>query len=427
MLIESVAISSLFEDPSNVRTHNQKNLDAIKGSLTKFGQQTPIVVGVNNIVLAGNGRLRAARELGWETINIVRSELKGVDATGFALADNRTGELAEWDPGLGDVLKALQVDDFDLNSIGWSDEDLSSLLGPGDQDGQHGATDPDDVPKNVETRCKPGDVWILDNHRLMCGDSTNVQHVEQLIGGEKIDLCFTSPPYTDQRKYNGDKELSTEHLATFMRASYGLVGLFAVNLGLSRKDGEVQCYWDAYIREAKECGLKLLSWNVWDRSYAASIGQQTAMFAIEHEWIFVFGAERQTLNLTVQNKNANQKMGGRTSNRESDDRMTGRRNEIVHEKRRLGTIIRQDIHRGESPHPAMFPVALPEAYIEACTDRGDNVYEPFAGSGTTIIACEQTGRRCFGMEIDPKYCDIIIKRWEDFAQKAAVLETPADV
>lgn len=416
--VEIVEIKSLVLDPANARKHSSKNLNAIKGSLTRFGQQKPIVVGYDNVVIAGNGTLAGAIELGWTTIEIRRSDLSGSDRMAFALADNRSGELAEWDLDILPMqLEALRAEDFDLEGIGFDVKDLDTFLPEGVEPG---LTDPDEVPEQVETRCKTGDLWILGNHRLLCGDSTNVQHVERLMGGEKAELCFTSPPYADQREYNGGKELSTKHLATFIRAAYGSAKLFAVNLGISRKDGEIVQYWDDYIKEAKDCGLKLLSWNVWDRLYPCSLGQQTAMFPIEHEWILVLGATSSELNKTVPNKWAGHREAwGSSSNREIDGSMSGRRVEVTADSRRLGTVIRQDIHRGESPHPAMFPVALPEAYIEACTNPGDGVYEPFTGSGSTLIACEKTARRCYGMELDPKYCDVILARWEKFTGKEA--------
>ena len=194
MQIESVAIASLVFDPANARKHEAKNLDAIKGSLARFGQQKPIVVGKKGVIIAGNGTLAAARSLGWEKIDVVYTELTGTDATAFAIADNRTSELAEWDAGiLSETLKSLQEMDFDLGSIGFDADDLAALIATPEP--PEGLTDPDAVPENVETRCKPGDLWALGTHRLLCGDSTNVQHVERLMGGEKPLLMVTDPPY----------------------------------------------------------------------------------------------------------------------------------------------------------------------------------------------------------------------------------------
>lgn len=417
MQIERVPIDSLVFDPVNARKHGKRNLDAIKGSLAKFGQQKPIVVDVNNVVIAGNGTLEAARELGWKDIDIHRSPLKGAEAIAFALADNKTAELAEWDEDiLGEHLAALYRDGWDIEDIGFSMDDLDF------DSSTEGNTDPDEVPEVEQNKfgVERGQIWQLGEHRLMCGDSTSKDDVAKLMAGENAELCFTSPPYADQREYNGGKELSTEYLATFIRSSHSHCELIAVNLGISRKNNEVNPYWDDYIKEAKDCGLKLLSWNVWDRQYPCSMAQQTAMFPIEHEWVFVFGRAPKELKKTIPNKLAGETVDSST-NRMADGSLKKSAKRTCATHRALGTIQRIDIHRGESPHPAMFPVALPEAYIEACSKSGRAVYEPFSGSGSTLIACEKTGRKCYGMEIDPHYCSVIIERWQNFTGKEAQL------
>ncbi len=422
LIIEQIKILDLVADPANARKHNKKNLDAIKGSLQKFKQQKPIVIDGDGVVVAGNGTLAAAKELGWQEILAVRTALKGPDAIAFALADNRTAELAEWDlDNMGPLLQSLKDINFDLDSIGFSDEDLAKLT---PEEVKAGLCDDDEVPEVTETRCKVGDLWQLGNHRLLCGDSTNIDHVTKLftIGthAEQIELCFTSPPYADQREYNGGKELSTEHLATFIRASSWACALYAVNLGISRKDNELNQYWDDYIKEAKGLGLKFLSWNVWNKQGAGMhVGNATAMFGIEHEWILVFG-EHKKLKKTIENKH---QFGSSTTTIRMPDGSTKHSSNPGASHRQLGTIWSGDVYRGQDgfPHPAMFPVALPETYIESCTSSKGAIYEPFTGSGSTIIACEKTNRRCYGMEIDPHYCDVIVARWEKFTGKTVNL------
>lgn len=282
--------------------------------------------------------------------------------------------------------------------------------------GNGGSGEEEHVPppsKNPIT--KLGDVILLGEHRLLCGDSTNQGDVDCLFThGKKASLCFTSPPYADQREYGGGKELSTQHLAKFLNVAKNHVDLFAVNLGYSRKEGEVNPYWDDYIAEARRADLKFLSWNIWDRGAPGTVGQHSAMFPIEHEWIFVFGQEGRKLNLTVRNKTAGESSG--RNRREADGTMIKRVRSVVRESRALGTVLReilQDKSR-DANHPAKFPVELPECYIEACTSPGEFVYEPFAGSGTTCIAAQKLGRRCLMMEIDPGYCDVIVERWEKY-------------
>jgi DNA modification methylase len=255
----------------------------------------------------------------------------------------------------------------------------------------------------------------------MCGDSTSIDAVEQLMNGEAADFCFTSPPYADQREYNGGKQLSTQYLSTFIRTASSFCDLFAVNLGMSRKDGEINQYWDDYIKEAKDCELKLLSWNIWNREgMGGSIGNMTAMFPIEHEWIFIFGKDAKDLNRIKDNKHGGE--SGDSTIRQKNGETTPN-SWSINKKGKIGTVFTCDFARGKKEHPAMFPVQFPSSYIESCTNNGDIVYEPFGGAGSTMIASEATGRLCRVMELDPKYCDVIVKRWQDFTGKQATLES----
>lgn len=408
-------ITELVFDPINARKHPVKNIDAIKGSLTKFGQQKPIIISSKGIVIAGNGTLMAAKSLGWKSIDCVVSELDDINQMAFALADNRTSELAEWDKEiLEQQLAQLELNNFDIDGIGFEDFEL-----PSDKEGNDGLTDPDDVPEVPQNvfGVKRGDVWLLGNHRLMCGDSTSEDDVKKLMNGQRAVFCFTSPPYADMREYNGGKELSTKHLAKFLAAP---CDLFAVNLGIQRKDNEIVQYWDDYIQVAKEYGHKFLSWNIWNRQgFGYTIAQATAMFTIDHEFIFIFGKHKK-LNRTVENKQGGIQKKGTVRQRNGDT--TPVFNETG-KYRQIGTVITMDIARyiGEDiDHPAQFPVSLPEQYYLGCTNENDLVYEAFCGSGTSIIAAEKTNRICYGMELDEHYCSVIIKRWQDFTGKQAV-------
>jgi DNA modification methylase len=280
----------------------------------------------------------------------------------------------------------------------------------------------DEVPEPpADPITKAGDLWVLGEHRLLCGDSTKAEDVERLMAGANIDILFTSPPYSDQRSYDGNSDLSPEKLSAFITQSQPYADLVCVNLGMKRDRGVVVRYWDHYISSAESCGLGLLSWNVWDRSgFGYTIGQATAMFTIDHEFVFVFGRESRTLNKTVPNKTAGRKTEG---TRRQEDGSTTPAESTTSKLRQLGTVFRCDVVKSRDKeldkHPAMFPVAFPAAYIAACCSDGGSVYEPFCGSGTTLIAAEQLGRKCYGMEISPQYCDVIVKRWETLTGKKA--------
>jgi len=190
---------------------------------------------------------------------------------------------------------------------------------------------------------------------------------------------------------------------------------FAVNLGIARNKGFVNTYWDCYISAAKECGFGLLSWNVWSRDgFQMSIGQATAMFPIQHEFIFVFGREPRKLVPTVVNKSAGHV--GKSTDRQADGSMSDAKVVHIREYRELGTVLTVPQVKDNANHPAQFPLMLPVEYIKAFDC---DVYDPFLGSGTTLIAAEQLSRVCHGMEIFPGYVAVILQRASDAGLKPA--------
>lgn len=412
-----VRVGELKAHPKNRNKHPAEQIERLAKILEFQGWRYPIKVSNRSgCITSGHGRLEAARHLGWTEVPVNFQDYDS-DEQEYAdvQSDNAIASWAELDlSGVNSDLADLGPD-FDLDLLGIKDFVLEPVekLDP--------QCDEDEVPEALsDPKVVRGEVYVLGKHRLMCGDSTAITDVERLMDGKKASLCFTSPPYSDQREYNGDKELSTEFLATFIRAAYDRVKYFVVNLGYSRKNGEVNPYWDDYIKEAKNCGLKFLSWNIWDRSgFGYTVGQATAMFTIDHEWIFVFGPEAKDLNRTVENKQPGVFKKGTIRQK---DGSTTYKSTSVHTHRQIGTIIRNDVARyvgDDHLHPAMFPVQLVEKYLDAMTDLNERVYEPFGGSGTTAIACEKTNRQCFMMELDPHYCGIILDRWQKFTGKKA--------
>lgn len=414
-------VEDLIPYVNNSRKHSDEQVAQISASIKEFGWTNPILIDGTNSIIAGHGRLMAARKLKMEEVPTIELDhLTDTQRKALVIADNKLALNADWDTTLLTIeLDELLKDGFALDILGFNQDELTALLEP---EQIEGLTDEDAVPEvPEEPKTKLGDIYQLGNHRLMCGDSTSIDAVEKLMDGQKAQFSFTSPPYADQREYNGDKELSTQHLATFIRTASGFCDFFAVNLGLSRKDGGINQYWDDYISEAKNCNLKLISWNIWDRSgEGGSIGNMTAPFPINHEWIFIFANDSPNINRTISNKH-----GGKIADAtiRASNNSFSKRISKVHEYGKLGTVLKCGVQRGKNKHPAMFPVELPEEYILACTSASEIIYEPFGGAGTTMIACEKHGRNARLMELDPKYCDVIVKRWEDFTGKKAELLT----
>lgn len=418
--ITIVPISSIKVNSKNRNKHPKEQIDRLAEIMKYQGFRNPLVVSSRSgMLVAGHGRLMAAKKIGMKEVPVIIQYFDSDEQEyAYHVSDNAIASWAELD------LSGINFDvpdlgpEFDIDMLGIKDFVLepSELLEP--------QCDEDEIPEKVEPRSKPGDIYRLGDHRVMCGDSTSIDAVEKLMNGEKAELCFTSPPYAHQREYRGGKDLSTEHLAKFISTAFGMVSYFAVNLGYARENKEVNCYWDDYIKEAKSCGLKFLSWNIWDKGQAGSIGNQTAMFAITHEWVFVFGHSTKDLNLTVENKHAGD-IADHITNRQANGATKGKKKaNIIRSHSQMQTILScypQKARNHGIDHPAMFPVHFAEEYVLAMTDDSDGIYEPFGGSGSTLIACEKTKRKCYMMEIDPHYVDVIVARWEKYTGKKAEL------
>lgn len=384
MKIEKIAIDKLLLDPANARKHGQKNLDSIKGSLAKFGQQKPIVVNADNVIVAGNGTMQAAKELGWKEINIVRTDLKGSDITAFGIADNRTSELAEWDDEvLQELLEGLKAEDFDLSAIGFDIDDINEMLG---DKNKAGLTDPDEVPEPPKVPItKLGDIWQLGSHRLMCGDSTDTEQIERLMDGQKADMWLTDPPYnvayeggTKEKLTIKNDSMGDTQFREFLRDAYT-----AANAVM--KAGAVFYIWHAdsegynFRGAAKDAGWTVRQCLIWKKS-SLVLGRQDYQW--QHEPC-LYGWKEGASHLWA-----------------SDRKQT--------------TILEFDKPARNGEHPTMKPVALFEYQMLNNTKGADIVLDSFGGSGTTMIAAEQNGRYARLMEFDPKYCDVIIQRYIAF-------------
>lgn len=405
MKTETVAIESVSPDPANARKHGEKNLASIRDSLRAFGQQKPIVVDSRGIVIAGNGTLECAKSLGWKEISIVRTDLDPSQATAFGIADNRTSELAEWDD---EVLRSLldTMDDQMLDVLAFDQKEIDALLPPVTVE-----IEEDEISETVEARTKPGDLWTLGGHRVFCGDSTNESEVLHLFDGSKADFGFTSPPYNagdtatgayaggSAKRYDRKKlyrhsldDMDSESYVNFLLK---ILEVCSKVLDETAVMGWNTCYNAKSRREygevlfSKENPLPVQETIVWDKTAGMNIAANH-IYSRSSEFVFLLARS--------ENYKSNQ-CGGvywntwRHTTRDGDNMRNG--------------------------HGASFPVALPSQAIVQHSNESDTVYDPFLGSGTTLIAAEQLDRRCFGMEIDPTYCDVIVDRWEKLTGETA--------
>ncbi len=389
MKIERVKIDELTADPANVRKHNEKNISAIKASLKRFGQQKPIVVDADGIVRAGNGTLAAAIALGWTHIDIHRTELRGAEATAYAIADNRTAELAEWDEAaLAQQLAGLQIDDEELpEAAGFTVAEMQALEGATVEVQEDEVPEP---PANPIT--KPGDLWLLGEHRLLCGDSTDAAQVGRLMGGGQADMVLSDPPYGVSYVGKTKDALKVENDDLDETALTKLVCDAFDNAEANCRAG---AYWYA---TAPPGPLHILFADDWKRR---GILRQ----------IMVWAKESMVLGHSEYHYQHEPILFGW---------IPGDRHK--NSDRTRTTLWQYDRPKANREHPTMKPLDLWAQAVNDGSRAGEVVYDPFLGSGTTLIAAEQLGRKCYGMEISPAYCDVIVKRWETLTGKKAVLE-----
>ena len=446
MQIERIEIAKLSGDPANARKHNEQNIATIVASLKRFGQQKPIVIDLSDCVRAGNGTLEAARSLGWTHLDCVRTDLKGSDAIAYAIADNRTAELAEWDDDvLAATLEGLQLEGL-LDSAGFSDDELSELMKEIELegDGTTGEIVEDEVPEPpIDPITKPGDLWLLGDHRLLCGDSTKAEDVERLMAGVSINLAFTSPPYASQRKYDessGFKPIPPdefvkwfEPIAANVKQRLAADGSWFVNIKEAADEGQKLDYVKRLVLQHKDTwGWMWIEEYCWPRPALPMDPKTARRFKNGWESVFHFAKEKAFKFRPDEVRHESdgcfvykdQKAAGKKIC-DGGQGMGGGAMSPVGQHVGMAYPSNMLPNFGGAKvvgHSAAFPVGLPAFFIKAFTDESDTVYEPFCGSGTTLIAAEQLNRKCYGMEISPAYCDVIVKRWENLTGQKASLD-----
>lgn len=384
--VRTVALSSLTLDPANLRRHPVRNLDAIKASLKRFGQQKPIVVDANGVIIAGNGVFTAARELGWKEIACVESSLTGVERVVYAIADNQAPLLAEWDePALLDVLETLGIEECE--TLGFSREDITAMR---DEDLAHIEDEPAIAPAPVPVT-QLGDIWHLGDHRIINGDSTKPETYAALMQGEKALLCATDPPYlvdyTGSRPNNTGKDWSDIYKEIDIPdANHFFLAMFGCVLEVLGEHAAIYC-WHAHKRHAeitavwKQLGIFDHQQIIWVKP-SAVFGR--VFYHFQHEPCMMGWREG---SMPRHNGDHSQTSVWQLD-WEGNNRVIG------------------------NEHPTQKPLEIFAIPMRKHTLIGDIVLEPFSGSGSQLIAAEKLRRRCRAIELQPVFVDVAIRRWQ---------------
>jgi len=412
-------------------------VDAVANSLATFGQRKPIIARtVDGVVIAGNHTLQAARQLGWTEIAVVWVEDDDITAKAYALADNRTAELGTYDDQLlADMILAVKHEDELLLSMsGWDDQavqDLLYIIEADEQapevptsDPEPGSTPP---PSKAPALTVAGDVWLLGPHRLMCGDSRVPTDVDRLLAGSKVNLAFTSPPYAEQRAYDASSGFKPippdEYVEWFqmvqanVKANLADDGSWFVNIKPASRGLDTELYvLDMVLTHARQWGWHFAGEYCWERPGVP--GKPARRFKNQYEPVFHFALDewkfrpesvmRPTdfaFDYVPEDSFSTGDQGSGSMGRNTKREHEG----LAYPSNLLPTY--QGSHEATG-HSASFPVGLPEFFVKAYTDEGETVYDPFMGSGSTLLASHQQNRIAFGMEISPAYCDIICRRWQ---------------
>lgn len=373
---QEIPVDKLIPYAKNAKKHPQEQIDLLVRSIEEYGFLNPCLIDKEFNIIAGHGRVMAAKQMGMEKVPCLFVEgLTEAQYKAYVLADNRLTELGEWNMDLVMMeLQDLQDMDFDISLTGFEMPEIE-------------VEDPeiieDDVPEEVETRCKLGDIWQMGGHRLICGDSTDVDVIDKLMDGVKPDMVMTDPPYGNgtSGKY-GRGQLGVRTIAGDEDLS-----VFNEFVSIMNTDKIVYFLQWRTLAESFETirnkGLRINTVGVWDKKNAGLNGAG----GISEQWEAVIFAG----NIKYK------KFGGN-----------------------VFSIAREQHKREDSPHPHQKPIKLLAEifdYLDGCKIFLD----PFGGSGSTLIACEQLNRKCYMCELDPHYCDVIIQRWEDFTGKKAEL------
>ena len=413
MEIVNIAINKLNPTTYNPRLDLQpedKEYQDIKRSIVEFGLVEPLVINKDMTIIGGHQRLKVLKELNFTTIPCI---IVNLDKTKEKMLNIALNKIAgDWDRAkLKDLLEELDTGEFDISLTGWDEQEIEDLMTefyvePGEDDF--------DVDKAIEEIkepiCKRGDIWQLGEHRLMCGDATSAEDIKKLMNGNEVKICFTSPPYNmaGDRYRNYDDNLKSQeyidfNINTIKNIRPYLKGYLFWNISYNKNS---RWEWiEIFYRITKETGINFLEKIVWDKGHGTPITSKKQLTR-QYEDIYLGGLETEIENELTE------AYLGTTLKEYAFNKRTGK-----------GITNYWRITTGNTQtkeNSACFPVALPVKAILLMTLLNDNVLDPFIGLGSTLIACEKTKRKCFGMDLEPIYIDVICQRYKAYTNKKAV-------
>lgn len=396
MQFKQVDVDSLKAYAQNARTHNEKQVAQIAESIKEFGFLAPCLVDKDNVLIVGHGRLMAAKTLGMKKVPTLRIEhLTPNQVKAYRIADNQLALNAGWDMDLlGLDLTELSDAEFDIDLLGFDAKDLDALIG-----NKEGLTDPDEVPEEPETPVsKEGDLWLLGNHRLLCGDSTNENAVHSVLGNVKPHLMVTDPPYGVEYDANWRNKA--------LRKNGAVIGGRAIGKVRNDNNADWSKAWALFT------GDVAYVWHAGNKAHIVAESLISSELNIRAQIIWAKN------NIVIGRGHYHPKH--EPCWYAVREKKTGHWNG----DRKQSTIWNIDKPmKSETGHSTQKPVECMKRPIENNSSQGQAIYEPFSGSGTTIIASEMTGRCCHAIELSPSYVDVAVARWENFTGKDAKLET----